>query len=315
MPLGDHLDELRYRIILSLLAVVVATVLCFVWTDRVIAFLIRPAIVVFQRYNMEPSLLSLSPPDAFLVYIKMSILCGVILASPIVIWQVWMFVSSGLYERERRVARRSILPSIALFATGVLFMFFIVLPLVLNFFAQFSRGFQAPEGKYSWFERQLFGVEEVSDLPEDFIPQSIPVLQNDPKEPAPGTIWFNESIDQLKLVKPSGEVVVFRGTAARNLSSVTNQYSIDYYVSFVLRLALAFGIAFQMPIVVLALALSGLVSLVQFRKARRYVILGLVIVAAVLTPPDVVSQILLAIPMLVLYEAGILVAGMMKKHK
>ena len=90
----------------------------------------------------------------------------------------------------------------------------------------------------------------------------------------------------------------------------SNQYSVDFYVSFVLALSLAFGVAFQLPIVVVFLALSGLAPVARIAAARRYFILGIVIVAAVLTPPDVASQILLAIPMVILFEAGLVIARM-----
>ena len=102
--------------------------------------------------------------------------------------------------------------------------------------------------------------------------------------------------------------------STQNVSAITTQYSIDFYVSFILRLSLAFGIAFQLPIVVIFLALSGLVPVHAMAKARGYVILGIVTGAAILTPPDVVSQIMLAIPMVILYETGLIIARVMLKR-
>ena len=94
-----------------------------------------------------------------------------------------------------------------------------------------------------------------------------------------------------------------------------SQFAIDYYVSFVLVLALAFGIAFETPIVVLFLAWSRLVSTRTMARGRRYVLLGTVVVAAVLTPPDIISQLLLALPIYLLFELGLLVARTTERKK
>jgi len=315
MSFGQHLDELRTRLILGLVGIVLATILCFVWTKDIFGIIIRPSIIVLRKYGQDTTLQSLSPPDTFLIYIKIALLSGLIISFPWVLYQAWKFVATGLYERERRFVRMSIIPSIILFISGVCFMYFIVLPLILNFFASFNQSFPVPELKLSWIEQRLIGspqvLEELTDVPE----VKIPVYNQDPQDPPTGTMWINSDSKQLKVASSDGKILQTQMRLVENTTSVTNQYSIDFYVSFVLRLSLAFGVAFQMPLVVIFLALTGLVSVPAMAKARGYVCLAIVIGAAVLTPPDVVSQIMLAIPMMLLYEGGLLISRVILKRK
>lgn len=313
MTFGEHLDELRTRIILALVGVVIATIICFIWTKDLLGYVIRPVYLVLRKYNQEPSLQSLSPPDTFLIYIKIAILCGLILSSPWVLYQVWMFVASGLFEKERKFVRRFGVASPLLFAGGVSFMFYIVLPIVLSFFAGFNRGFELPDWAPNWLEQRLIGnpeqPEEVA-APYELI---IPILHGDPQNPKPGSVWLNTDSGKLR-VAADGTIYQTQMRSKQNVSAITTQYSIDFYVSFILRLSLAFGVAFQLPIVVIFLVLSGLVPVHAMAKARGYVILGIVTGAAILTPPDVVSQIMLAIPMVILYETGLIIARVMLKR-
>ncbi len=103
--------------------------------------------------------------------------------------------------------------------------------------------------------------------------------------------------------------------SAKSTGAVTSQFSLQFYISFVLSLALAFGLAFELPVVVVFLSLTGIVSAAQMGKARRYVIFGIVVAAAVFTPPDVISQILLAIPMMALFEGGLLAARLLERGR
>ena len=127
-------------------------------------------------------------------------------------------------------------------------------------------------------------------------------------------MWFNQTLGQLRLAGVDRTYQV-RMRPVENSAAVSNQYSIDFYVSFILTLSLAFGVAFQLPIVVIFLSLSGIVSVADLARARKYVIFGIVIASALLTPPDVVSQILLAIPMAILYEGGLIVSRMMIRSR
>lgn len=311
MSFSEHLEELRRRIILALIGVAVGTLLCFIWNDQVVSFAMRPAYIVLRKYGQEPTLQSLSPPDTFLVWMKIALLCGVVLSSPWVLHQAWQFVAAGLYEHERKSVRRFGLASPLLFIAGVAFMFFIVLPIVLNFFTGFNQRFPMPGPQPTWLEKKLLGP---APPPPEFQAEHawrLSLLNADPPNPQPGAIWFNQVEGRLK-VAAEDHVHQTQMKPMEYTSAVTNQYSVDFYVSFILTLSLAFGAAFQLPIVVIFLAASGIVPAANMAKARRYVFLGIIIAAAILTPqPDVASQILLAIPMVILFEAGLMIARIM----
>ena len=143
-------------------------------------------------------------------------------------------------------------------------------------------------------------------------PLRLPVLTEDPPDPAVGDTWINET--SLRMVTNTAQGVLSVGLEPDAVATtVQSQFAIDFYISFVLMLALAFGIAFETPIVVFFLAWSGLVSTMAMRKARRYVLFGAIVAAAMLTPPDVISQMLLAGPMYLLFELGLLVASLVEK--
>lgn len=154
--------------------------------------------------------------------------------------------------------------------------------------------------------------EPVGIKPAEAQLNTAPILTEDPPTPQPNSWWINGSERRLKVV--IGEKVWFTPlTLEEGGSAVHSQFAIDFYISFVLMLALGFGIAFETPIVVFFLAWSGLVSTKSMGHARRYVILGIVVGAAVLTPPDVISQVLLAGPMYMLFEIGLLIGRIVEK--
>ncbi len=315
MSFGGHLEELRGAIIRALVGVLIGTMLCFWGAKHIFSFVMRPAWLVLSKYDQNPTLQSLSPPDTFLLYIKIALICGIIVSSPWVFIQIWSFVGAGLYERERRYAKLAILPSVVLFILGVVFMYYIVLPIVLNFFVSFNLTFPIPDWEPNRLERLLLGKEDViapSPL-EDAL--NIPMLASDPENPGAGSLWFNQSSGYLKLSGPDGQMYQTKLRAVENVSAISNQYSIEFYTSFILRLSLAFGLAFQVPIVVIFLAISGIATVEGMAKARGYVILSFTILSALLTPPDVISQILLAVPMVILFEGGLVTSRMILKRR
>ena len=227
---------------------------------------------------------------------------------PWLIWQVWRFVASGLYPKEQRFARRLVFPSTVLFVLGVLFLYFVVLPIVLQFFITFNRAFGTPDLTPSVFQKLLLRGDR--DVPQTEQPSErlkLGILQDNPTDPAEGEIWVNSTTHRLMLQTPDGiwSAALEPGETAPMMHS---QFAIDFYISFVLTLALAFGIAFETPIVVFFLAWTGIAPTAAMKRGRRYVLLGTVALAAILTPPDVISQLLLAGPMYVLFEIGLIVA-------
>ncbi len=136
---------------------------------------------------------------------------------------------------------------------------------------------------------------------------TVPILEDDPPEPRPGDLWVSASRRRLMYRTPTGLWSMPFEVGATS-TAMQSQFAIDFYISFVLMLALAFGVAFETPLVVFFLAWTGIVTTRAMKRARRYVFLGTVAAAAMLTPPDIISQLLLAGPMYLLFELGLLVA-------
>jgi len=168
----------------------------------------------------------------FVSYVKIALVTGLVLSSPWVFYQLWMFIAAGLYPHEKKYVYLAVPFTVVLFVTGAFFFILVVAPITLKFL-----------------------------------------------------VAFNERI-----------------------LDVRSQFTFQHYISFVSQLMLVFGIAFQTPIAIFFLNKTGLVSVQALRRSRKYVLLLIVIVAALATPPDVVSQITLAIPLYVLFELGILMS-------
>jgi len=228
MSLGDHLDDLRRRLLFAISGLVIGAVVCLFFGQKIIAFIEIPYIDVMGDATR---LQSLAPSDALISYIKITITAGLILSSPWVFYHLWMFVAAGLYPKERRYVTVAIPFSVALFIAGSLFFVFVVAPISLRFFIKFN----------------------------DFL-------------------------------------------------KVSSAWTFQNYISFIITLMLVFGIAFQTPIAIFILTRTGLVSLKVLKSVRKYVLLAIFVISAIVTPPDVVSQITLAIPLYGLFELGLLLS-------
>jgi sec-independent protein translocase protein TatC len=237
MSLGDHLEELRMRLLYALGGLVVCSVIGFCFGHRIIAFIEKPYIGVMGE---EARLITLAPADGLLSYIKIALISGLIFSSPWVFYHLWMFVAAGLYTHEKRYVYLAAPFSAILFVAGALFFIIVVAPLTLGFLVKFN-------------ERML---------------------------------------------------------------SVNSSFTFQRYISFVTHLMLVFGLAFQTPTAIFFLNRTGLVSLESLNRSRKYIVLVIFVVAAMVTPPDVVSQVTLAVPLYLLFELGILLsyfAGRKKK--
>lgn len=226
-PFTSHLDELRKRIIICIVAVAVGFFGSYFFAEQIFDILIKPLQAELPPDSM---FIFTGLPEAFFVYLKLSLFGGILLASPVLLWEVWCFVAPGLYDQEKKYVYPFVIFSTVLFATGVSFGYFVVFPIAFKFFMGYSS-------------------EIIKPLP-----------------------------------------------------------SIKEYLNFSCKLLFAFGVVFELPLFTLFLAKIGLVNEKMLRSKRKFAILGIFAVAAILTPPDVVSQILMALPLLVLYEISILVA-------
>ncbi len=226
LPFWGHLDELRSRSIKSVVAVAIAACLFYPFVDGVLAFLIRPVGKVTFT----------SPADAFVARLMLTIWAGVILALPVIIYQVWQFLSTGLKDNEKKYIRFFLPFSFVLFFAGGAFGYLVMIPIGMKFLLSFST---------------------------DYI---VPMI------------------------------------------------TIQNYISFITSLVLAFGVAFQLPLVLMFLAKVGIVTPAFLVQKRKHAVVLILIASAVLTPsPDAVSQILMAGPLLVLYELGVVASKLIQR--
>lgn len=308
MSFGEHLEELRTCLIRALIGTIMCAGVSLFFAKRILVFILTPAVIVLEAHGQNPSLLALSPAAPFILYLKVGFMSGLIVAMPWVLYQAWRFIGTGLYPRERRFVGRFVPVSAALFAGGVAFMFYVVLPIVLNFFVAFAGTLDLPELRPSAVQKLITGAEEPqpnADMPE--LDLTVPVVGQNPSDAPVGAVWVNSSRKTWN-VQTADRVLGVRLQDMSRVGLVSAQYGIQFFISLVFSLAIGFGLAFELPIVVVFLAAMGIVSTAEMAQARRYVLFGIVVAAAILTPPDIISQILLAVPMYLLFEVGLLVA-------
>lgn len=297
MSFGEHLEELRTRLILGLGGFVVAFIFCLmVVRDWVFQFLCRPLLDVMHEYELNPMLYDRTGGDTFAVYLKLSAIAAIIIASPWLLWQIWMFVAAGLYPHERRTVTKFIPLFVGLLFSGVAFAFYVVLPMTLQFLILFTVSVKMP----SSYDPVVAATQSAIALPV------IPTLAGDPMAPIPeGSVWVNSTQSRMKMII-GGKVRVIP-YASENL--VAPLIELDYYTDMLLMLLLTFGLSFQTPLAVMLLVRVGIVDIEGLKGARRIVYFALVIVATVITPGDLVTAtVALTIPLIGLYEFGLLLA-------
>ena len=229
ISLGEHLEELRMRLIFCVVAVVVAAILAFVFEGHIEPLLTRPVKdALIAGGEKDPRIRVFQWAGTLLFKIKVSLVAGLLLASPVCVYQIWKFVSAGLYRRERKWVYVFGPFSLLLFLAGVVAGYVFLLPISLGFLLNVTAG-------------------------TDF--QFIPEIRDS--------------------------------------------------LNFVLSLPVAMGIVFELPLVMFFLNLAGIVSVEKFSRWRKYFILSFFIIGAFLSPPDVISQIGLALPMILLFEGGL----------
>lgn len=224
----SHLVELRDRIVRAGISVIVVFVSLVYWAPDIFRLLARP---LMQNLPAGGKMIVTDVTGSFFVPMKVTMLVALVIALPVVLYQIWAFVAPGLYQHEKRLVVPLVGSSYLLFLSGMAFAYFVVFPTIFRVMAHYN----AP-----------LGAQMTTDI--------------------------------------------------------------DNYLSFVLTMFLCFGVTFEVPIVVVLLARMGVVSIKKLKEIRPYVVVGAFIVSAVVTPPDVFSQLILAVPLIVLYEAGIIAA-------
>ncbi len=227
-----HLLELRKRLLHSFVALLLVFICLFPWAADLYALLAYPLLAKLPKGGQ---MIATDVTTPFFVPLKVALMASFLIALPYILYQVWRFVSPGLYAHERRLVLPLIAASTVLFYCGMAFAYFAVFPVVFGFITAAA-------------------------------PQGVAVMTD-----------------------------------------------IDKYLSFVLTMFVAFGVTFEVPVAVVLLVRMRVVTTAQLREARPYMIVGAFVIGAIFTPPDVVSQFMLAMPLWLLYEAGIVVAGWIGK--
>ena len=230
MTVTGHLKELRSRIFKCVLAFIALSVVCFAFIQRFVDAVLA--------LSPEFSFVYLSPSELLTSYMKLSLILGLVFASPIILWEIWAFVKPGLTKRESSSVRSAVVAGFGCFLVGMAFCYFLILPMTLKFLYDFN-----------------------------------------------GSVAIEANI------------------------------SFSYYMNFVLGMLVAFGAVFEMPVLSYLLSRLGILNPQTLVKARKYAVLVVFLVAAIITPPDVLSQIVTAIPMLGLYELSILVSRAAAKKR
>lgn len=231
---APHHEELRKRLISCFIAITVTSVVSYLFINQIVAFCMQP---LHTAYPALQKLVYTKLTEAFITYLKLSLLTGILVSFPVLIYQAWMFIAPGLMDNERKLARQAVFWSSFLFGGGALFAFFVALPRILNFFMSYAG----------------------------------PNLEPMPK--------------------------------------------LALYLTFVARMTLAFGIAFEIPFLMFMAAKSGLISRDYFRKKRIYFYIAIVVLSFLLTAGELMATMLLSFPLFGLYETGIILGRIFIRDK
>jgi sec-independent protein translocase protein TatC len=299
MTMGEHIEELRRRILIALAGMAVAAAFCFFYAGQVFAFFCRPMIDELQRQNLNTQLFYTELSEPFMVYIKVALICAAALSAPWMLYQLWQFIAAGLYPHERKYITKYIPLSLGLLIAGIAFVYYAVLPLTIRFFLTFGDGIKLPT--HTGAPAHVATTLPIGGLP------FIAILDGDPASPLVGQYWFNKFDGRLKLFLGNGDLRVIPFGSSNLLSP---HLTLPEYIDMVLTTMLTFGLCFQLPLVVLTLSKIGIVNVATLRKMRRYVYFGLAVLAATMTPGDMVTAMLaLMAPLILLYELGIFLSA------
>lgn len=296
MSLGEHLEDLRRRLILALVGFVVVLGLSLFYGKLVIAKFCEPYVTTLIAKGQNPQFFLTDLSEGFMVYLRISLIVAAAISGPWALYQAWLFVAAGLYRHERKIAMRYAPLSVVLLVGGMAFVYFFVLPWTIDFFIDF--GSDIPLETHS-------SVRKIAVTQPADIPPPIPQYAGDPDPWPDHTDWFN-TLEGRRKTKVGGQVRVIP-FGPQNLASP--HLSLENYIDLVMGMLLTFALSFQLPLVVLALARIGILDLETLKGARKHVYFAMVVVAAVITPGDVItSTVALMVPLCLLYELGIWLA-------
>lgn len=244
MTIWEHLAELRKRLIVIIVVLVVAAGLAWEIRETLLAFLVKPYVDAWRDNGVpgDPMLHFQTPAAAFMAYFKLSLLGGAVIAAPLIFYQLWAFVAPGLYAKEKKFVIPFVISSTLLFIGGGYFGWKLAFPLAFKY---------------------LLGLG--GSLSQIMLPLDVEL-------------------------------------------SVTPTVMMGDYISFVTRMLLGFGLIFEIPLFIFFLSVAGVVNYLHLIRYGRWFVVAAFLAAAMLTPPDITSQTMMALPMIVLYVLSILLA-------
>ena len=300
MAFGDHLDELRHRLILSLLAPIPLAILFFLAGDWLLLWLMAPLQSVQLAYGFPQQLQVLSPPEFLLLNIKVSIIAAIVCSLPWLLWQAWLFIGPGLYPRERRFVHFLVPGSALLTAAGIFLMYFVMLPLMLEVLMVIGGSLEA----------RPHLVEIAPDTTPTEGLGSLPLVTEEPAAPTAGDAWVLMPQGTLQIAVPEPDLertVRILQLPLEGTDAIWQAFRLTSYINFVLILLLGIAVAFQMPLVIVLLGWLGIVDTDTLKRHRKWAMLICGLVAAITTPADVMSMLMMLIPLYLLYELGIII--------
>jgi sec-independent protein translocase protein TatC len=300
MTVGEHLEELRRRVVFALVGFVLALVVCFTYGREVVDAFCAPMYAAMARHDYPQELVTDEVTEGIMVVIEISLITAAAFSAPWVLYQLWQFVAAGLYPHERKYVTRFLPLSVALLVGGMLFVYFLVLPWTLDFSIGYSKTIL--RGGADRIRKETAVDAAAAPSPAPPLVPHVPAVDGTPAGVSDGAMWRDTLDGQLK-VFDAGRV---RTLAFGSGSRLVPQYKLSKYISLVVAMLLTFGLSFQLPMAVLLLERIGVVDAAALRRARRYVYFAVVILSAVITPGDFVATTLaLAVPLIGLYELGI----------
>ncbi len=314
MSIGEHLEELRKRVFLSIVGILPIFGAGLYFGRKILQFLILPLDNALKEKHIAGGAMQATQLlEGFITYIKIAAVLAAVVGGPWIIYQIWKFIAPGLYARERRFFYILSPMSIVFSALGVAFMYYVMLPFVLVFFVSFNE---------TLLTRPATPQVEMS--PNIRLP-TLPWFAGDPTDRHVGDMWINTERDAIRIALPdpairdqtaaAKESPILLSLPLHSDSYVVQQYKIAEYVGLVLTFAFAFALTFQTPVVVLLLGWIGLIDPNTVGKYRKYAILVCTIVSAIITPPDALSMLSLGVPMYLLFELGVILLRIMPAKK
>jgi sec-independent protein translocase protein TatC len=237
----DHLKELRTRLMKSVIFLFIAFVICYIFADKIYAFLLDPYVQAVKNDPIERRMIFTALHETFLTYLKLAFFSSFCISFPIIIIQIWKFIAPGLYKDEKLALMPFLIATPILFILGGMLVYYLIMPLAIKFFLSFET------------------TATISGLP------------------------------------------------------IQLEAKVNEYLSLVTKLIFAFGLSFQLPVLLTLLGKVGFLNSVSLKKRRKYVIVMIFAAAAILTPPDPITQIGLALPLLLLYELSIITVKFVEK--